>query len=85
MLTTTIERAAPVAQEQQHHQPGQHRAERAFQREPRDRARDVGRLVELVADLHVVGQHALELRQVLPSPDRRPTSVEASARLVTGM
>ena len=56
--------AAPVPQKQQHHQARQHRAQRPFQRQTADGARDVGRLVELVADLHVGGQHALELRQV---------------------
>ena len=54
------ERAAPVAQKQQHHQAGEHGAESAFDEQTPDGARHVGRLVELVTDLDVVRQHGLE-------------------------
>src|SRR5439155_21923557 len=43
----------------------QHRAQRAFERQAVDGARDVWRLIKLVTDLYVVGQDALEFRQVL--------------------
>ena len=34
--------ASPIAQKHQHHQAGQHCAESAFQRQPRDRTGNVG-------------------------------------------
>ena len=76
--------ASPVAQEEQHHQPGQHGAEHAFLAQPVDGARHVGALVELVAHLHARRDDRLELRKVVL--DQATTvSVDASARLVTGM
>ena len=61
MLITTINALRQSRRNKQHHQAGQQRAQRAFQRQAADRARHVGRLVEFVAHLHVRRQHALEL------------------------
>ena len=76
--------AAPVAQEEQHHQAGERRAEQAFGDQAADGVGDVGRLVELQADVDVVGDDLLEIGDGgLHGVD--DASVEASARLVTGM
>ena len=76
--------ASPIAQEQQHHQSREHRAEHALFGQTQDGARDEGRLIELVADFHARWQHRLEFWDF--SLTRLTTlSVEASARLVTGM
>ncbi len=84
MFSTTTRTAAPIAQEQQHHQAGEDRAERAFGGDAPHGPCDVGRLVELEAQLDVLGQGGLHLRQV--RLDRLTTArVEASARLLTSM
>src|SRR5271157_6294517 len=54
-----------VAQEQEHHQPGQAGSQGAFDTHALDGSIDDRRLVELVGDLDVVGQGRLEPRQVL--------------------
>ena len=48
--------APPVAQEQQHHQPGQDGPEQPLDADAPHGPRDVRRLVELEADLDVLGQ-----------------------------
>ena len=53
--------AAPVAQEDQHHQAGEHRAEQAFGDQAANGVGDVGRLIELQAHVDVVGHHLLEI------------------------
>ena len=58
------ERAAPIPQKQEHHQAGEHHAERAFEKQAPNSACHQGGLVELVADLDVVRQNGLEARQV---------------------
>jgi hypothetical protein len=58
------ERAAPIPQKQEHHQAGEHDAERALEEQAPDGPRDVRGLIELVADLDVVRQNGLETRQV---------------------
>ena len=55
--------APPVAEEEQHHQPGQDRAEDALGRQAPHGVGDGGRLVELEADLDVVGEDRLHLGQ----------------------
>ena len=77
--------AAPVAQEQQHHQPRQHRAERPFRRQPADGAGDVRRLIELVADLARPAGAPTGTSPRFSFTSSTTLSVEASARLVTGM
>jgi hypothetical protein len=59
------EGAAPVAQEKQHHQAGEDRAQAAFLEQVVDRAVDHRRLVELVAHLEPLGEQLLELGDVL--------------------
>ena len=54
------EGAAPVPQEEQHHQAGQQRPENRFAQHRLQRAGDVARLVQLVADLDVVRHESLE-------------------------
>ena len=56
--------AAPVAQKDQHHQSGQQRANRRFAQHRLKRRRNVPRLIELVADLDVVGHQRLESAEV---------------------
>ena len=56
--------AAPVAQEEQHHEAGQQRPENRFAQHRLERAGDVARLVQLVADLDVVRHQRLEPAQV---------------------
>ena len=64
--------APPVAEEDQHHQPGQDRAEDALGRQAPHGVGDGGRLVELEADLDVVGEDRLHLGQgFLDVPDDR--------------
>ena len=64
--------APPVAEEDQHHQPGQDRAEGALGRQAPHGVGDGGRLVELEADLDVVGKDRLHLGQgLLDVPDDR--------------
>ena len=55
------QRAAPVAQEDQHHEAGEGRAEQAFDHQAADGIADVGRLVEFQADVDVVGDGLLEV------------------------
>ena len=55
------QRAAPVAQEQQHHEAGERRAQQAFEHQPANRIDHEGRLIELEAHIHVVRQHLLEI------------------------
>ena len=57
--------APPVAQEQQHHQARQHRAEQPLGADAPHGPGDVGRLVELEADVDVRRQRLLHPRQVL--------------------
>ena len=80
------ERAPPVAQEQQHHQPGEDRAERRLPCvSPRIARVTYRRLVELVAHLHVRRQRRPETSARFSLTSSTTVSVEASARLVTGM
>src|SRR4029077_12662002 len=58
------ERAAPIAQKQQHHQACEHDAESALDEQAPNGPRDIRRLIELVTDLDVVRQNGLEARQV---------------------
>jgi len=58
------ERTAPIPQKQQHHEAREHGAESAFDKQALDGARHVGRLVELVTDLDIIGQHGLEAWQI---------------------
>src|SRR5204863_2636695 len=55
------DRAAPVAQEQEHHQAGEHGAECALCHQAADRIRDVRRLVELEPDIHILGDGLFEI------------------------
>ena len=57
--------APPIAQKQQNHHPSQQRAQGAFQRQSRNGARHVRRLIKLIADLHIAGDHALEFGKIL--------------------
>ena len=64
--------APPVAEEDQHHQSGQDRAEDALGRQAPHGVGDGGGLVELEADLDVVGEDRLHLGQgFLDVPDDR--------------
>jgi hypothetical protein len=56
---------APVPQEQQHNQRSEDRAETALKGKAVDCARDVWRLIELVADRNIVRKHRLETREIL--------------------
>ena len=55
--------APPVAEEEQHHQPGQDGAQRALGHQAPNGVGDRGRLVELEADLDVVGEDRLHAGQ----------------------
>ena len=48
--------ASPIAQEEEHHQSGQPGSEQPLDRQTADGARDIWGLIELEADLNVVGQ-----------------------------
>ena len=61
-------RAAPVAQEQQHHQARQERAEGRLVEHRSQRGRHVRRLVQLVGDRDVVGDERLEAAEVRLAP-----------------
>ncbi len=52
-----------VAQKQQHHHTGQHRAKKPFLHDRLQRISNVRRLVELVVDLDVGRNHRLKLRE----------------------
>ena len=60
--------AAPVAQEHQHHQPGEDRPQGALTGHARHGVRDVGGLVELEAQANLFGQHCLHPRHRLFHP-----------------
>ena len=62
MFMTTISGAAPVAQEDQHHQAGERRAQQAFDNQAAQRVGDVRRLIELQAYVDIVGHDLLEIR-----------------------
>ena len=75
--------AAHIPEEEEHHQAGQYRADRALRHQVGDRAGNVRRLVELIADRHAVRQHALEFGEVrLDQADDGERG--GIARLVTG-
>ena len=57
MLISDHDHAAQVVEEEQDHQPGQHRADRPFGGHALDGRPHRRRFVELVADLHVLGHH----------------------------
>ena len=56
------ERAAPVAEEDQHHQTSQSRAEQSLDNQAADGVRDERRLIEFEAHIDIVGDHLLEVR-----------------------
>ena len=55
------QRAAPVAQEDQHHQAGERRAQQTLHYQTADGIADIRRLVEFQADIDVVGDGLLEV------------------------
>ena len=55
------QRAAPVAQEKQHHQPGESGSQQPFDHEAPDGIRHIGRLIELEPHIDVVGHDFLEI------------------------
>jgi len=64
IVTTTTSALRQSRRNSSTMKPGQQSAQRTFEGQAIDRTQDVGRLVELVADVHVVGQYRLELREV---------------------
>ena len=79
------QRAAPVAQEDQHHQAGEGRAQQAFEDQASKRIGHDRRLVELKADVHVFRERPGGMRGWLLFTALITAIVEASERLVTGM
>ena len=66
MFRTTTMTLRQSRRKTQHHQADQHRPERPFDHQALHRARDGRRLVELEADLDVVGEHRLHRRAAPP-------------------
>ena len=78
------ERTSPIAQKEQDDETGQHRSQQPFAHHGQQRALDIGRLIELIADVDVEGTSERK-RARLCLTSSTTVSVEASGRLVTGM
>ena len=59
MFNRTIDRAPPIAEEEQNHQPHQDGPQRPFAHNTPNGPGDVGRLIELESDVNVRGQDGL--------------------------
>ncbi len=77
--------AAPIAQEQQHHQAGQHGADGRLLHHAADRSGHVRRLIELQFQLAVLGQQRSRMSSMLFFNCVATVSVEASAVFRIGM
>ena len=84
MFSTTTMTEPPIAQEQQHHQPGQHGAEQRPRCDALHGPGHVGRLVEFEAQIDVLGQRVLHFGSSALTW-LTTASVDASARLLTIM